>query len=83
MLAADPSADPNQCEGSAITMTRYERDQFFESLCRLREGYSHRDEDDRVGTMSIQEAVGWAERELVALAPAEATAPAHATEPKA
>lgn len=64
-------------------MTRYERDQFFESLCRLREEYSQRDEDDRVGTMSIEEVVGWAEGELAALAPAEATAPAHANEPKA
>lgn len=64
-------------------MTMYERDQFFESLCRLREGYSRRDEDDRVGTMSIEEVVGWAERELVALAPAEATASAQANEPKA
>jgi hypothetical protein len=64
-------------------MTRYERDQFFESLCRLREGYSHRDEDDRVGTMSIEEVVGWAGRELMALATAEATASAHANESKA
>jgi hypothetical protein len=67
----------------AITMTRYERDQFFEALCRLREGYSHGDDDDRAGTVSIDEVVGWAEREMVALVPAEATAPAQANESKA
>ena len=62
-------------------MTRFERDQFFEALCRLREVYSHRDDDDRVGSVSIQEIVGWAEREMVALGPAEATAHAQANKP--
>lgn len=74
--------DPD-CEGSAITMTRYERDQFFEALCRLREGYAHRDRDDRAGTVSIESVVGWAERAMVALGPAEATASAQAKDLKA
>jgi hypothetical protein len=81
-LAADPSADPG-CEGSAIMMTGNERDQFFEAFCRLREAYSHRVDDDRVGTVSIEEVVGWAEREMVALERAEATTTVQASEPKA
>lgn len=64
-------------------MTRYERDQFFTALCQLRERYSHRGDDDRVGTLSMEDIVAWAEREMVALGPAEATPSAPANQPKA
>lgn len=64
-------------------MTRYERDQFFDALCGLRERYPLRDDADRLGIHSIEEVIRWAEHEMVALGPAEATATGQANEANA
>jgi uncharacterized SAM-dependent methyltransferase len=54
-------------------MTRHERDQFFDALCELRERYGLRADADRLGIHSIEEVVRWAEHQMVALGPAEAS----------
>jgi uncharacterized SAM-dependent methyltransferase len=64
-------------------MTRYERDQFFDALCELRERYALRADADRLGIHSIDDVVQWAEREMVALGPVEATESGQANESNA
>jgi hypothetical protein len=47
-------------------MSRYERKVYFERLVELRLAYAVLDDDDRTSTMTIDEAIAWAERELEA-----------------
>ena len=70
-------------EGSAIGMTRYEREQFFDALCQLRERYSGRGPDDQVGILSIEAVVRWAEREMQVLRSVDAAAEARINEQRA
>ena len=49
-------------------MSRFERDQFFEALCRLRDAYAVRSEADRRSTFLIVDAIVYAEAAMRALA---------------
>jgi hypothetical protein len=59
-------------------MSRYERSQYFERLCALRMAYETRGVADRFATVSIEDVIQLAERELatvvVAAEDAEAVA---------
>ena len=48
-------------------MSRYERGQFFEALCGLRDAYVERSDDDRRSSLLINDAVTYAEAVMVAL----------------
>ena len=48
-------------------MSRYERRQFFEALCTMREGYANRSDDDRRSALSVDDAIIYAEAVLTAL----------------
>jgi hypothetical protein len=48
-------------------MSRYDRDQFFEALCRMREAYAIRADDDRRSSILIGDAVIYAEAVMQAL----------------
>ena len=45
-------------------MSRYERMNYFERLVELHVIYAMRDDEDRTGVMSIDEAISWAEAEF-------------------
>jgi hypothetical protein len=70
-LATSQAADPppvNRSGEGRRPMSRYERTTYFERLCALRASYETREVADRTGTISIAEVIGFAERELVAVA---------------
>lgn len=48
-------------------MSRFERSQFLETLCSLREWYLSAPADDRRTTLSIEDAIIYAEAVMVAL----------------
>jgi hypothetical protein len=48
-------------------MSRYERGQFFEVLCGLRDAYTGRSDDDRRSSLLINDAVIYAEAVMRAL----------------
>ena len=48
-------------------MSRYERGQFFETLCGLREAYTDRSDDDRRSSLLVNDAVTYAEAVMRAL----------------
>jgi hypothetical protein len=48
-------------------MSRYERRQFFETLCGLRDQYAGRSEDDRRSALLIDDAVLYAEAVMIAM----------------
>jgi hypothetical protein len=48
-------------------MSRYERGQFFEALCGLRDAYEGRSDDDRRSSLLINDAVVYAEAVMLAL----------------
>jgi hypothetical protein len=48
-------------------MSRYERGQFFEALCGLRDAYSARSDDDRRSALLVNDAVTYAEAVMLAL----------------
>jgi hypothetical protein len=48
-------------------MTRYERMQFFEALCGLRETYATRSDADRRPELSIEDAIAYAEAVMFAI----------------
>jgi hypothetical protein len=48
-------------------MSRYERSQYLETLCGLREWYLAAPADDRRATLSIEDAINYAEAVMVAL----------------
>ena len=58
--------DPAEAYG--LVMTRFERDQFFEALCRLRDAYAVRSDADRRSTLLIGDAIVYAEAVMRALA---------------
>jgi hypothetical protein len=58
-----------------IEMTRYERKRFFERLVELRALYRLRGSDDSVAEMSVDAAIGFAERLLAEAHAAEGVAP--------
>ena len=47
-------------------MRRYDRDQFFEALCRLRDAYAVRSDADRRSSFLIADAVVYAEAVMCA-----------------
>jgi hypothetical protein len=49
-------------------MSRYERAQFFETLCRLQAAYLDRSGDDRRSDLSIDDAMAYAEAVMAAFA---------------
>ena len=55
-------------------MSRYERGQYFEALCGLRDAYTGRSEDDRRSALLIEDAVIYAEAVMNALAAEDTTA---------
>jgi hypothetical protein len=48
-------------------MSRYERDQYFEALCTLRDAYARLSDDDRRSSLMIEDAVTYAETVMEAL----------------
>jgi hypothetical protein len=48
-------------------MSRYDRGQYFEALCGLRDAYSLRSDDDRRSALLIDDAVTYAEAVMNAL----------------
>jgi hypothetical protein len=50
-----------------ITMGRYERGQFFETLSELRDGYATRSTDDQPGNLLLEDAIAYAEAVMLAL----------------
>jgi hypothetical protein len=48
-------------------MSRYERNQFFDEIYRLREGYASASADDRRVTLSVDDAILYAEAVMGAL----------------
>jgi hypothetical protein len=50
-----------------LTMTRYERMQFFEALCVLREAYATRSDADRRAEISVADAIAYAEAVMFAV----------------
>ena len=48
-------------------MSRYERSQFFDEIYRLREGYARASRDDRRVTLSVDDAILYAEAVMGAL----------------
>ena len=49
-------------------MSRYERAQFFETLCRLQAAYLDRSDDDLRSDLSIDDAMAYAEAVMAAFA---------------
>jgi hypothetical protein len=58
-------------------MSRYERSQFLETLCHLREGYPTATADDRRVTLSIEDAITYAEAVMLALEAEDADVSVH------
>ena len=48
-------------------MTRYEKMQFFETLCALRTAYASRSDADRRPELSIEDAISYAEAVMFAV----------------
>ena len=48
-------------------MSRYERRQYFEALCTMREGYANRSDDDRRSALSVDDAIIYADAVMTAL----------------
>ncbi len=48
-------------------MSRFERGQFFEALCGLRDAYTGRSDDDRRSALLINDAIVYAEAVMLAL----------------
>ena len=48
-------------------MSRYERRQYFEALCQLKDGYANRSEEDCRSALSVDDAMIYAEAVLAAL----------------
>jgi hypothetical protein len=55
-------------------MSRYERTQFFETLCAMRDGYAARGDEDRRSALSIVDAVIYADAVITAIAAEEVLA---------
>ena len=55
-------------------MSRYERGQYFEALCALRDAYTARSEDDRRSSLLINDAMIYAEAVMHALDAKESAA---------
>ncbi len=55
-------------------MSRYERGQYFEALCGLRDAYTARSEDDRRSSLLINDAIIYAEAVMRALDDKESAA---------
>jgi hypothetical protein len=49
-------------------MSRYERSQYFEAICRLQAAYLNRSDDDRRSDLSIDDAMAYAEAVMAAFA---------------
>jgi hypothetical protein len=49
-------------------MTRYERAQFFETICAMRDAYAARGDEDRRSALSIDDAVIYADAVITAIA---------------
>ncbi len=47
-------------DGREIEMDRYTRRQYFEHLCRLRDGYDALGTDDTTSCLSIEDAIAYA-----------------------
>jgi hypothetical protein len=62
-------------------MSRYERDQFFEALWAMRAGYATRPDDDRGSSLSIGDAILYAEAVMQALDAEESAADVEADAP--
>ena len=48
-------------------MSRYERHQYFESLCEMRAAYGARPMDDRQGTLLVEDAIRYGDAVMLAL----------------
>jgi hypothetical protein len=48
-------------------MSRYERRQYFEALCQMKDGYANRSADDRRSALSVEDAIIYAEAVMAAL----------------
>jgi hypothetical protein len=48
-------------------MSRYERKTYFEALCEMRDRYADLSDDDRIGTLLIDDAMVYAEAVMVAI----------------
>jgi hypothetical protein len=69
--------EPGQAYGLARTdryagpaeakMSRYERNEYFESLWAMRDAYATRSDEDRSGYLSIADALAYAEAVMLAL----------------
>jgi hypothetical protein len=83
-----PSTPADRAGHEVSIMSRYERTQYFEALCRLRATHEAATDDDRRSILSVEDAIAHAEAVLVAydaadeearisdeLAPEESTAP--------
>ncbi len=55
-------------------MSRYERGQYFEALCGLRDAYAGRSDDDRRSSLLINDAIAYAEAVMRALDDSESAA---------
>ena len=55
-------------------MSRYERGQYFEALCEMRDAYARLTDDDRRSSLLIGDAVIYAEAVMLALASEDSTA---------
>jgi hypothetical protein len=55
-----------------IRMSRYERTQYFETICRLRSAYDAATAIDRRPSISIEDAIAYAEAVMAAVSAAEA-----------
>lgn len=55
-------------------MSRYERGQYFEALCGLRDAYAGRSDDDRRSSLLINDAIVYAEAVMRALDDSESAA---------
>jgi hypothetical protein len=49
-------------------MTRYERAQFFDTICAMRDAYAARSDEDRRSALSIDDAVIYADAVITAIA---------------
>jgi hypothetical protein len=52
-------------------MSRYERAQFFETLYAMRDGYAARGDEDRRSTLSVDDAIIYADAVITAIAAEE------------
>jgi hypothetical protein len=59
--------EPGTDRTRQVEMSRYERRQFFEALCMMREGYTNRSDDDRRSALSVGDAIIYADAVMTAL----------------